>query len=1288
MATLKERNSDPSFDGLATQLGLSWGITTLCVGAFEILRRTKWLQHLYTPRCRLAKDPTPPIPNGLFQWIPATMRLSEEFMLTHTGLDTVMHLRFLKTACQLMLISFMVIGGVLLPLNHRYEKSENGARLESFSMTPIEKTEPVLYVHMMLTYVFTGLTIWFFYRDMLAFVKLRREFVMRSVSDGRLCSRTVMVTELPKHLRSDEGLRQYFTSLGIGQVESAKVLRHSSKLSRRLVRREQHLVELERLHIELAKNVMTAVRQRRTLRQLRNDSDQTLDAGMLRHEEDAAGIQNSPQLPSLGEASRWRSNGQHTDGGTIRNLLSMVARTFGRQREQPPSAAMYRATHNLLGATGLGRPGQLLVSGSQPTDPIGEDEGFNIWRTLTDLPPQALDPFQPMRLSMKAHHARQQPAIDYHLRKFNKQDRRVAELRASYIRDAKPTTTGFVTFVHPASAQLCAQSIISADSSSHRIHMAPEPHDIIWQNHKVNRNVRRARRTTINIAIWSLTIFWLFIMSTIILGPSFTDLIEKIKNANKSNERSQFFAGLIGDVLPPAIIALFMSILPFILLSVSEKTESLPTYSAIESVTLRRYFIFAIFNAVIVFLIGKAFLETARGVIEGNRDIYTTLGETIPQGATFFINYVVFSTCIHGLELVQLFVPLAYSLCMTSTLVKNTPRTLQYRRTPLSFPYFYYFPLHILMLVVSMIYAVINPLILAFATIYFAVAYLVFKHQFAYAYVRRYETGGRYWRKAFAYTIDSLVLMQLTMIGILSVKQMTYASLALAPAIIATVAFRIWCHRRFDRRIKFLPLETLRDAGVMMVNRRRDLEMAECATLAVRPVANDVKRHAGVDVVSFVQSVPGSPGHSQMDTLRNTGALRINAQSDTYGGPGLHMAGPPSNISESSQSVNESPTHAKRADYVAGKDKQAVNDGDLSSLDSADLHPTSSVVGASEACLIQNAAGDSSPHGGSDRNSSKSSAADVASMRRQRESALGRSTPSSPLPLSGGPSPVTIDMYRASSDATSRSVPASTLAEARRRVGMPMHGFRGFRGEKSRELTRHTTAESGESLVRATAVALDTRSSAPRTLMNPQETASLHIPSPVAERSSPRESMPSHVATSGEDANERSSASDDVPADCQVNQPYLAGSSTAAEALASASPTDHGPYTPRQHTAPCRRVYRDLMGDVEDTFLDPDAIRPLSWNLWLPMHPDRRRIDLDAVVEVDTALVSSRARISGRLGVFDEQGYMYPPRHQCVNGAVAASSAGFDTQLTSFGATSVASSTHSDDHDIDRAMPR
>lgn len=68
--------------------------------------------------------------------------------------------------------------------------------------------------------------------------------------------------------------------------------------------------------------------------------------------------------------------------------------------------------------------------------------------------------------------------------------------------DRKPTSTAFITFKNAASAQLCAQSVVSQRIGGYNVRMAPEPRDILWENLTASKENRGMRRVIINSSIW------------------------------------------------------------------------------------------------------------------------------------------------------------------------------------------------------------------------------------------------------------------------------------------------------------------------------------------------------------------------------------------------------------------------------------------------------------------------------------------------------------------------------------------------------------------------------------------------------------------------------------------------------------------------------------------------------------------------------------------------------------------------------------------------------------------
>lgn len=179
------------------------------------------------------------------------------------------------------------------------------------------------------------------------------------------------------------------------------------------------------------------------------------------------------------------------------------------------------------------------------------------------------------------------------------------------------------------------------------------------------------------------------------------------------------------------------------------------------------------------------------------------LANALPQGANFFLNYILFNSSTHAMELIQLGSQLFGHIFLTLPFISKTPRMRIHHTTPWSFPYYYYYPNHILVLVITLTYSVIQPLILIFSLFYFAFALTVYRHQYMYCYIRRYETGGsRHYRKMTRYTSDGLLIFQFTMVGLLYLKGVIPAATAILPLIIFTIWVKVKLNSLFQRRSK------------------------------------------------------------------------------------------------------------------------------------------------------------------------------------------------------------------------------------------------------------------------------------------------------------------------------------------------------------------------------------------------------------------------------------------------------------------------------------------------------
>jgi hypothetical protein len=140
--------------------------------------------------------------------------------------------------------------------------------------------------------------------------------------------------------------------------------------------------------------------------------------------------------------------------------------------------------------------------------------------------------------------------------------------------------------------------------------------------------------------------------------------------------------------------------------------------------------------------------------------------------------------------------------------VRKTPRILQAYRLPESiqpgivFPEYVVFPYQI-----TMTFLTVTPLSIIPGVLFYALASLVFKHQFVYSYAVPNESGGEYWRKLSIHLLAGLLMNQ-----IFTVVQFAHDRRAIIPTLLMllliglTCAFIPFLRGTFDPICAHLPL--------------------------------------------------------------------------------------------------------------------------------------------------------------------------------------------------------------------------------------------------------------------------------------------------------------------------------------------------------------------------------------------------------------------------------------------------------------------------------------------------
>ena len=123
-------------------------------------------------------------------------------------------------------------------------------------MDLISDANSYLSLHLLFTYLFTGLALYFIYRNYQKFIRARQLFSLELVHS--IAPRTVMVTRLPPHLRGEKALAEYFENMGLS-VESVSICREVDSLKELLDRRTEALMKLERAWTKYLGNPSRAI---------------------------------------------------------------------------------------------------------------------------------------------------------------------------------------------------------------------------------------------------------------------------------------------------------------------------------------------------------------------------------------------------------------------------------------------------------------------------------------------------------------------------------------------------------------------------------------------------------------------------------------------------------------------------------------------------------------------------------------------------------------------------------------------------------------------------------------------------------------------------------------------------------------------------------------------------------------------------------------------------------------------------------------------------------------------
>ncbi|KAJ3312309.1 hypothetical protein HDV04_003202 [Boothiomyces sp. JEL0838] len=298
------------------------------------------------------------------------------------------------------------------------------------------------------------------------------------------------------------------------------------------------------------------------------------------------------------------------------------------------------------------------------------------------------------------------------------------------------TSVGIVSFESPISAAIVSQAVSHMDPFACIVKNAPEPRDIYWTNlsSKAAHSYTKLFRMIIVMTVMSLLVPFSTSVITSFAGLIDLEQLAKLLPILKPilTDLPPTWIQFIQGVLPTTLIAAWNSFLPSVLLILCQ-LQGIEAESWIQLSMLSKYFFYQLWNVIIVIPFASTFLDEI--ILWNPQKLLEKLGQMLPK--------------------------------------KSTPRQTSDAYYPSILTVIHYgiiYPLPILVFIIGIMYSSIQPLILPFCTLFFALGYFIYKYLLMYVHIPLYESKGVATPYVVNRCLSGVAIMQLSMMGVLALK--------------------------------------------------------------------------------------------------------------------------------------------------------------------------------------------------------------------------------------------------------------------------------------------------------------------------------------------------------------------------------------------------------------------------------------------------------------------------------------------------------------------------------------
>lgn len=412
---------------------------------------------------------------------------------------------------------------------------------------------------------------------------------------------------------------------------------------------------------------------------------------------------------------------------------------------------------------------------------------------------------------------------------------------------------------HPAvfvefHTQSDAQAAFQVLAHHHALQMAPryigvKPTEVVWKSLSIPWWQLIVRRYLVLGFITALIVFWAIPVGIVGIIAQ-VDTLKKLPGLTWIADIPTVILGVVSGLLPAVALSILMSLVP-VIMRLCAKQAGCVSLSQVELFCQSSYFVFQLIQVFLIRTITDTASRAIVNIISDPGSVFDTLSQGIPTSANFYISYFI----VQGLTIATGVLTQVVGCLIFQILYKflaGTPRAMYTKWTTLSsLGWGSLLPVYTNIAVISIVYAVIAPLMLFWSSLGMGLFYLAYRYNILFVTDTAVDTHGLIYPRALKQLFSGIYIAEVCMIGMFIISKAAGPAVLMALFLVFTILFHITMNKAVDPLLYSLPRSLeVQEEAIQRSQHVSEVEDGQAATSQEKPKASNRLVPGGADGVA------------------------------------------------------------------------------------------------------------------------------------------------------------------------------------------------------------------------------------------------------------------------------------------------------------------------------------------------------------------------------------------------------------------------------------------------------